>query len=973
MHARGLHALTGPASGELASSIQRGNTSEAERVLNRWRELFDDRDRRLAIEVQLHHTSGTETALASELIALAERAGVPWFVTQDPRYADEGGRVVHDMLTALRYTLDVETAAERGLLHPNGEWRLVSPREMALRWRGREEGLRETVRIADECTGFTLDWMRPPLPDFGRAKVGGGMWAYDDNQALRRWTLEGARERWGELSPRQHQQIEHELELIGRLGFAGFFLVMADAVRFARGKGILCQGRGSAANSAVAFCLRITAVDPVKHGLLFERFLSEARVDGKSEPPDIDVDFEHERREEVLDYMYGHYDRKHAAITAVTQLFHAPTAVQDAMRALGYPVADALEISKRVHNYEPADCVEAVREVAGRRGVRLDDARGRCLLAALPSFDGLARLRSTHVGGFVLSGSPLGHWLPIEQTTMGRTIVMFDKDDLDMIGVPKFDFLGLGALTMVRLAYDELERQTGVRPEMYAVPEPDAKTYDLIQKGETIGTFQIESRAQINSILHTKPDHLYDLVVQVALIRPGPIQANFVHPYTYRRLGLEPVTYPHPDLAPILERTQGIPIFQEQAMAIAMSLGGYSGAQADALRRTMGNIRKQERLARALSDLKTAMLARAARGEISGIDEPTATKICEDLLSFANYGFPESHAWSFALIGYATAYLKAHHPTEFFLGLLNAQPMGFYPVSTLVHDAKRNGVVVLAPCLATGSWDCTTEPAGHPERGARKDLMRSDEHEILSLATLAQDDSKRLLRIGWRFVRGVGDKVIDRLKAAYVDRPFTSIADVVTRAQLNRGEVLAFAQAGAFAVWAADRRHAAWEGLRATGDVLPLAPATVNVHEPVPIDHDQLVFLDYHAIGMSIDGHPMTAVRERLKRGGAIDSLELMTMPNGRRVTVGGLVTVRQRPSTAGGTIFLLLEDEHGFMNIVVPAKLVADNEEVVKRAPFVLVQGRVENDGAAISVCGFRFKELEVGAHLTHHAHEFR
>jgi error-prone DNA polymerase len=945
-HASGLHAMTGPGSGELASLVRAGKESEAKRCLDRWRELFAPGT--LSIEVQLHHTGGHEAALASELIRLAEESGVPWVATQDPRYVDDRGRLVHDMLTALRYDLTIEVAAERGVLHPNAEWRLLSPNEMAARWQGREEGLRESVRIAEECTGFLLDWMRPPLPDFRKAKLAVGMPDSDDNHALRQWAEEGMRVRWGEPTREQREQIDHELTLIGRLGFAGFFLVMADAVRFARRKGILCQGRGSAANSAVAFCLGITAVDPVKHGLLFERFLSDARVNGRSEPPDIDVDFEHNRREEVLDYMYENYDRAHAAITAVTQCFHAPTAVQDAMRALGFAAVEAFEISKRIHGDEPGDCVDAVREVADSRGVDLNNARGRALLMALPGFDGLARLRSTHVGGFVLSAEPLGNYLPVEQTTMGRTIVQFDKDDLDMIGVPKFDFLGLGALSMVRIAYDVIEQRTGKRPEMYDVDVDDSKAYDLIQRGETIGMFQIESRAQINSILHTKPDHLYDIVVQVALIRPGPIQASFVHPYTERRLGHEPVVYAHPALEDVLCRTQGIPIFQEQAMAIAMRLAGYSATKADLLRRTMGNIRKKGRLEAALHDMKAAMLARAAAGEIDGLDDATATKICDDLVSFANYGFPESHAWSFALIAYVTAYLKAHHPTEFFIGLLNAQPMGFYPVSTLVHDAKRHGVEVRPPCLATGDWECRAEETSDPLRPA--------------------------MRIGWRFVRGIGDKVIDALRAARERGPFASIADVVERAKLTRADVLAFAQAGAFEAWAPDRRRAAWEALRACGDVLPLAPAPVTSHDPVPINREQLVFLDYHAVGMSIYGHPMESVRERLARGGAIDSTQLEHMPNGRLVTVGGLVTVRQRPATAGGTIFLLLEDEHGYMNIIVPQPLVAPNEEVVKRSLFVLVQGRVENDGAAISVVGRRFKELEVGVgELTHRAHEFR
>lgn len=456
--------------------------------------------------------------------------------------------------------------------------------------------------------------------------------------------------------------------------------------------------------------------------------------------------------------------------------------------------------------------------------------------------------------------------------------------------------------------------------------------------------FQIESRAQIASILHTKPDRLYDIVVQVALIRPGPIQAKFVHPYTERRLGREPVTYPHPLLEPILKRTQGIPIFQEQAMAIGMALGGYTGAQADALRRTMGNIRKKERLIAALADLRAAMLARAHRGEIADMTEDVADQICEDLVSFANYGFPESHAWSFALIALATAWLKAHYPTEFLLGLLNAQPMGFYPISTLIHDARRHGVDVLPPCLARGRADCTIE----------------------------QRREQPALRVGWRFVRGVGDTVIERLRAAYEARPFESIADVVHRGRLDRGEALMFARAGAFGAWAADRRHAAWEAMRAIGDVLPLAPGTQTLHQPAPLDHDRLVLLDYYAVGLSLNGHPMDAARARLSERGVKHSKDLEGLPGGRTITVAGLVTIRQRPATANGTIFLLLEDEHGFINIVVPSHLVAANEEAVKHSTFILVRGRLEKNGGVINVVGRQFKTLEL-SDVMHRARSFR
>ena len=932
-HSEGVHALTGSSSGPLASCILAGDDDGARCLLGRWYEVFGNR---LAVEIQLHHTGGAEAALAGSLVSLAERERVPWVVAHDPRYVDESGRLVHDMLTALRAELTINEAASRGVLHPNGDWKLLAPCEMERRWCGRTEGLRESVRIAEECEPCDFAWMRPPMPKYAVPAN------HTDITFLREQAYVGARERWGSVSPKQATQIERELAVIGRLGFAGFFLVMWDAVRFARARGILCQGRGSAANSVIAFLLRITAVDPVEHGLLFERFLSEVRVDGKAEAPDIDVDFEHDRREEVLNYMYEHYARERAAITCTVQTYRAPNAVQDAMRAFGYPPELAVAISKRVHHAEPAYAAETIRDGLGAElGLNVSDARGQTLLRGIAAFDGVPRMRSTHVGGFVLSSQPLGSYLPIEQTAMGRTIIQFDKDDLDAVGVPKFDFLGLGGLSAVRRAFDVIERRTGERPAMYSLPYDDKKTYALIQSGETIGTFQIESRAQIGSILKTKPDRLYDLVVQVALIRPGPIQAKFVNPYTERRLGREPVTYLHPLLEPILKRTQGIPIFQEQAMAIAMALGGYTGGQADELRRTMGNIRKRERLVGALTRLRTAMVSR-------GIDSEIADKICADLVSFANYGFPESHAWSFALIAYATAWLKAHYPTEFFYGLLNSWPMGFYPVSTLIHDAKRHGVPLLPPCLRDGDWECTVEET--------------------------EDSARPALRIGWRHVRNVGTRVIDALKDARMTGPFISIADVVRRARLSRADVLAFARAGAFGIWAPDRRHAAWEGLRAVGDLLPLAPASREMHHPPPVDRDRQVLLDYYAVGLSLDGHPMQTVRAKLDAGGAVSSKDLAGIQSGRTVTIGGLVTVRQRPSTAGGTIFLLLEDEWGFVNVIVHKSLVEANEEVVKRAPFVLVQGRLEKDSGAVNIVGRRFRELEVGGErFVHRAHEFR
>ena len=924
----GLYCLSGPATGELATLVRTGRGDEAVYQLDRWREVFGAR---FLVEVQMHHAGGHELALAASLIELADRGRVGWMISNDARYLNGASRLVHDLLTANRADVCVNTAAAWGFLLPNGEWRLKSPEEMALLWKGREAGLEAAAAVAAECGVFDLRWLRPPLPAY---PVPPG---HDDDTYLREIAFAGARTRWGELDQRQTTQLEHELGVIQRLGFAGFFLVMWDAVHFAREQGILCQGRGSAANSAVAYCLSITSVDPVKHGLLFERFLSEVRTDGRTEAPDIDVDFEMHRREEVLDYMYERYRRQHAAITAVTQTFHAPSAIQDVMRALGYPAEQAFALSKRVHGMEPSEGAAVLDEgLAKEHGLALEDAKGRALLAALRAMDDLPRLRSTHPGGFVLSSQPLGHYMPIEQTTMGRTIVQFDKDDLDAAGVPKFDFLGLGGLSAVHLAFDAIEQRTGEKLELYTLPVDDVKTYDMIARGDTVGTFQIESRAQIQSILQTKPDRLYDIVVQVALIRPGPIQAKFVHPYTERRRGREPVRYAHPKLEPILRRTYGVPIFQEQAMAVAMALGGFTAGEADELRRAMGHRRKLPKLHAALERLKAACIA-------NGVSEAVANEVVNDLLSFANYGFPESHAWSFALIAYATAWLKANHPTEFFLGLLNAWPMGFYPPASLVHDARRRGVVVLGPCLRDGEWECTLEEC---------------------MGNGAGSTAQPVLRIGWKHIRGLGEKARENLQRARERGPFVSIQDVVRRAELARADALHLARAGAFEAFRPGRRKAAWEALRAAGDLLPLAPARMLPFEPRELEGEELVFLDYLATGICTHGHPMEFVRARLTAAGVVSSAEMeRDFAHGETIVVAGLVVARQHPETAKGTVFLLLEDEHGTINVIINRDVFARNREVVKYSPFLVIEGRFEREDQVMNVIARRFRELRVGA----------
>lgn len=921
-----LLALVGGPLGPVARAWRAGGPAAARRALARWREAFGDR---LAVDLHLHPSGPLAAATQGALRTAAEALGVLWTVAHEPRYRDAAGRLAHDLRTALRLGLPYALALRRGRLRPHGDWTWRRPAEIALRARGLEAGL-DASRALAERAAFHLAWLRPPLPRFPVA---------DEDAFLRARVEEGARERWGRLTDRHRARLEHELAVIRRLGYAGFFLLMWEICREARARGILCQGRGSAANSAVAYCLGITAIDPVRHGLLFERFLSEARADGGTEAPDIDVDFEAHRREEMLAYVYARYGRERAALTATTQLYHGPSAAADLLRALGYPPAQVRAITRRLRGLGPADAAQALRQgEAARAGLALGDPRARALLRALPALEGVPRLRGTHPGGFVLAGADLGAHLPLEPTAAGRTIVQFDKDDLDALGVPKFDLLGLGALSAVRHAFDAVATTGVPRPELHRLPPDDPAVFRLLQTGETIGTFQVESRAQIQSLVQTRPERMYDLVVQVALIRPGPIQAEFVHPYVRRRRGWEPVVYRHPALAPILERTLGIPIFQEQAMRIAIDLAGYTPAEADALRRCLGHARRPEALAAATAELRRRLVA-------AGLAPEVAEGIAADLKVFSAYGFPESHAWSFALIAYATLWLKAHHPAALLVGLLEAQPMGFYPPSTLVHDARRHGVEVRPPCLVHGT--------------ARTRLE-------------AGADGRPAVRLGWRWVRGVSAAALQRLEAARAAQPFRDVADAVRRARLARDEALQLARAGAFEALEPGRRAAAWAALGAAAARWPLAPADdlpFPRHEPTP---EERIFLDYLATGVCVDGHPVAVLRPRLRAVGAAPATELRALRPGAPVLAAGLVVARQRPPTARGTAFLLLEDETGHVDVVVPAPLAERQRDALRFAPFLLVEGRLEGaEGAWVGVVARRLRPLGTPP-LAHRSRDF-
>lgn len=928
-------------------------------------------------------------------VAGAER--VPWVPVNVPRYARPRDRIVRDVLTCVRHDVTLDEAGTR--LLPNGEWYLKSAEQMRARWcerggtgQGGEapdvgsggrppdgdpgggcpcagcRALARTREVAARCR-FRLPDLEPRLPSF--PVPGGGR----SRGHLRALVGEGARERYGEDLDRRHRrQVEHELEVIGRLGLSDYFLIMWDVVRFAQRKGILVQGRGSAANSVVCYCLGITAVDPVGRDLLFERFLSEER-EGRT--PDIDLDIAHEDREEVLQHMYRRWGRDHAAMVCETITYRGRMAVRDAARALGFPAEVADRLSAEAG---PVEAEEAARRLAeeGTAAAGLDPGapRTRALVHAVRGLHRLPRHRSIHVGGFVLTDRPLGETVPVEEASMeGRTVVQWDKDDLSVLGIPKFDLLGLGMLTVLGRTLGHVRATRGRSLDLADLPADDPEVYDMLCEADTVGVFQVESRAQMATLPRVQPREFYDLAIEVALIRPGPIQGDMVHPYLRRRRGEEPVEYVDERLEPVLERTLGVPLFQEQGMRVAVELAGFTPAQADRLRQAMG-FKRSERAMREVGEELEAGLRR------NGVPEEARERIWTQLTAFAEYGFPESHALSFALLVYASAWLKRHFAPEFLCATLNAQPMGFYGPSTLVEDARRHGVEVRPPDLARSAWDCTLE-AGE--------------------ASPSSDGRDPALRVGLRYVDGLGEEAREKLERAREEGAFTSVEGVVRRTGLEEDQLRALAEAGAFRSLWPGRREALWEVLRELrGDAGPLAPrprspaATGGVRQggrgsaspslspsgaageasgpgPVPsMSRAERVLADYRRVGLSVEGHPMEFLRPRLERRGVVSAAELGEREAGRDVAVAGLVIVRQRPRTARGVVFVTLEDETGFANGV----LTPDVHERFRRrlrAPLVVACGEVEREAGVVNVRVRRIVPIASGGRIEVDDRSFR
>ena len=978
-----------------------------EMLLERLEERFPRRFY-LALE---HHGLLEDARRCSAWLAFAQKSGFFWVPTNGPRYARPADRIVHDVLTCIRHDTTLDEAGDR--LLPNGEWYLKSAAQMALRWCSRKngallvrrretpqraldgprtpcgcpgcEGLRRTVEIAARCT-FRIEGLKPTLPTFqgfgevpknksgneseGDATRATGTHVRDSHALLRELVEEGARGRYGDRFGSEHRrQLDHELEIIGRLGLSDYFLIIHDIVRFVGERDILVQGRGSAANSAVCYCLGITAVDPVGLDLLFERFLSEER----DEAPDIDLDIAHNDREEVLQYVYRKYGRDHAAMVCETITYRGRMAVRDAARVLGFSVHQADRLAAEADRSEAATAAERLAEGgAVRAGLDPRHPRVPALIRAVRGLNELPRHRSIHVGGFVLSARPIGEVVPVEAASMpGRTVIQWDKDDLDLPGLIKVDLLGLGMLTVLQAAIRHIRSTRGSELDLAQLPPDDPAVYDMICEADTIGVFQIESRAQMNTLPRVRPRCFYDLVIEVALIRPGPIQGDMVHPYLRRRNGEEPVTYLDPRLEPVLARTLGVPLFQEQGMKVAVVLAGFTPAQADKLRRAMGFKRSHQAMTEVGEELAEGLRA-------NGVSSDVAAQIFKQLTAFANYGFPESHSASFALLVYASAYLKRYFAPEFFAAMLNAQPMGFYAPATLLRDAQRHGVEVLPVDLARSDWDCTLEPphwllggpnlveeggslpaaayAGPGPAFGRCPTQQVRSTEEAPKESPASDRERRApaLRLGLRLVRGLGSRARDRLLRAIEEGSFTSVEDAVRRSGLDRAELRVLAEAGAFRTLWPGRREALWELLRQfRGDAGPLAPRRFRRrrHKRLPrMSRFERVLADYRTLGLSAEGHPMEFVRSMLRSRDVLSAAEVRECPAGTEVAVAGLAITRQRPSTAKGIMFVTLEDETGLANFVVMPDVQARYREALM-AHVPILRGVVESESGVVNV----------------------
>ena len=880
----------------------------------------------------LHHGADDATRLRGCLDA-AETLGLPVVASGDVHMHVRRRRALQDVLTATRLRCTVAEAGDR--LFPNGE-RHLRPRDALARLYP-PQLLAETLRIAARCR-FSLAELRYRYPN---EVVPEGHTA---DSWLRELSERGARQRWPDGVPDTPRRlIEKELALIAELGYASYFLTVHDIVRFAREQGILCQGRGSAANSAVCYALGITEVDPARMDMLFERFVSKER----DEPPDIDVDFDSARREEVIQYVYRRYGRQRAAMTAVVTRYRARGAVRDVARALGFSDDQLQQLARSVgHWSENPPEAEALRE----RGFDPDNPvmhRFRVLVGELIGFP---RHLSQHPGGFVIAEDPLHTLVPVENAAMPeRTVIQWDKDDLDTLGLLKVDVLGIGMLGALSRCF-ELLRESGRRDLSPAtVPAEDPATYAMIRRGGTVGVFQIESRAQQSMLPRLKPRCFYDLVIEVAIVRPGPIQGNMVHPYLNRRRGREPVEYPSKALEQVLSRTLGVPLFQEQVMRIAEVAAGYTPGEADELRRAMAAWKRRGGLEHHRQRLLAGMAER-------GYTTAFAEQIFEQIKGFGSYGFPESHAASYALLAYVSSWLKCHEPAALLCGLLDAQPMGFYPPAQLVQDIRRQGVSVRPVDVRHSDWLCTLEA---------------------DRAAVSERSRQPAIRLGLGQVRGLPEAIGRAIELARRQSPFRDIQDLVDRGGLERDDLDRLAEAGALRGLGGHRHRARWNAA-GTERQLPLFAGTRPADEqriPLrPPSAGEDVIADYASTGLSLGRHPLSFLRGQLRRRRCLSSSEALRQAPNTPLRVAGLVTMRQRPQTASGVTFVTLEDEHGLLNVIVWRDLGQRQRRELAESRLLAVDGHLESADGVQHIIARRLDDLSplLGS-LDHRSRDFR
>ena len=888
--------------------------------LSRLRSEFGDR---AYLALSLRRRPGDALRL-HDLANLAAAARVATVATNDVLYHAPERRILQDVVTCIREGCTID---ELGFRRERFADRyLKSPEEMARLFSRHPAAVARTIEITERCR-FSLDELAYQYPD----EIGGG---HSAQETLTRLVWEGAAWRYPRgLPDKVRRALDHELHLIEQLSYAPYFLTVNAIVRFARDKGILCQGRGSAANSAVCFVLGVTAIDPAHNDMLFERFVSPER----KEPPDIDVDFEHERREEVIQWIYETYGRDRAALCATVIRYRARGAVREVGKALGLTEDVVAALASQIRGWGEEGLSP---QQAAELNLNLADRRLRLTLALARQLIGTPRHLSQHPGGFVLTRDRLDALVPIEPAAMdGRAVIEWNKDDIDALGFMKVDVLGLGMLGCLRRAFDLLEEQKGLRLDLTTIPAEDPATYAMIREADTIGVFQIESRAQMSMLPRLKPKTFYDLVIEVAIVRPGPIQGDMVHPYLRRRQGKELVDYPTPELERVLGRTFGVPLFQEQAMRVAIDCAGFTPSEADQLRRSMATFRQTGGVSRFRGKLIGGMVAR-------GYARAFAERIFAQLEGFGSYGFPESHAASFAQLAYASSWLKCHHPDIFLAAILNAQPMGFYAPAQLVRDARHHGVEVRPVDVNASRWDCTLEPVAGVGRFA--------------------------VRLGLRLAKGFANRHGAALVAARADEPFEGIDDLWRRAGVPVAALERLADADAFrASLGLDRRAALW-AIRALREApLPLFEAAASqaiaalpeIIEPAmtlrPMTAGGEVVEDYGAVGLTLRSHPVAFLRRDLAARRIVSCAEAGAARDGRRLATAGIILVRQQPGSAKGVLFITLEDETGIANLVIWPRLFERQRRLILSASMIAVEGRVQREGLVVHVVAQGLSDL--------------